>query len=228
VTAVDVVISSFVALLMALTLVGLVRRDRVRFCRSLALYLLTTLVCNQLVTHFPRTFFNRSFWTLKETLYAGLYCAITLELAAFVFAGLPRARRLVFAALAVCCVGTGLIVSAADADMRHGLLLLITACHACAAWLAAILMSAVIYWRLPLHHFHKTVLWGLTIHLSIYAAVLALLAQDWEFRIYATALERPVVVLQLFFWLWAAWRVEPARDLAPQAAAILQPWALRP
>jgi len=92
-------VATLTAMLLGVTLAGLVARDRVRLCRSFAGLLAATLVCNQLITHLPQRFWNSTFWTFKEGLYAGLYCATVLELALLVFAGLPRAKRPLLAAM---------------------------------------------------------------------------------------------------------------------------------
>ncbi len=227
-TPADVGIATLVAALLAETLAGLVVRRRLHLCRSFAGLLAAVLLCNQLITHFPGTFWNSTFWTVKEGLYAGLCCATVLELALLIFAGLPRARRPLLAAIAAVIVTSAAIASTTDVAPESLVNKAIAAFNGAAAWVAAFLVAAVLYYRVPLHPFHRLVLFGLGLHLSLYSMLLAPAAESWEaMRAWVNALGRLSDTATISLWLWAAWRPEPARVLTPEVAAVLQPWGAR-
>jgi hypothetical protein len=228
VTPADVAVASLTAMLLAVTLAGMALRDRVRLCRSFAGLLVSTLVCNQLITHLPTRFWNSTFWTFKESLYAGLYCATVLELALLVFAGLPRARRPLLIAMTSVIVAAAVVVSTADLERVSLVRVVVSAVNGTAAWLAAMLVAAVLFYRVPLHPFHRLILFGLGFHLSLYSTLLGPVVEGWEtMRAHVNALDRLVYVATVTLWLWAAWRPAPAQALTPEAAAVLQPWAAR-
>ncbi|HJS60027.1 MAG TPA: hypothetical protein VKA01_18105 [Vicinamibacteria bacterium] len=227
-TPTDVIVATLTATLLGVTLAGLVARDRVRLCRSFAGLLAATLLCNQLITHLPQRFWNSTFWTFKEGLYAGLYCATVLELALLVFAGLPRAKRPLLAAMTTVILAVAVLVATTDLERTNLVRTVISGFNAAAAWLAAMLVIAVIFYRLPLHPFHRLVLFGIGFHLSLYSMLLGPIADGWSaMRAYVNALDRVVYFVTLSLWLWAAWRREPAQALTGEAAAVLQPWAAR-
>jgi len=210
------------------TLAGLILRRRVHLCWSFAALLVVTLIGNQLQVHVPGIL-TRTFWLTKETIYAGLYCAVVVELAWLIFLGLPRAQRPLLAAMTIVIAAAGMLVSSADVESTSVVRVVIAALNGAAAWLAAILVAAVLYWRVPLHPFHRLLLFGLGFHLSFYSMLLGPIAAGWDaMRAYVNALDRIVYIATVGLWLWAAWRPAPAQALTPATAALLQPWAVRP
>src|SRR5262245_43797505 len=79
----------------AVALVGLVARQRLRLCYTFDLYLFMVLGLDLLVVLWPQRFFHWEYFLAKETVHNILKFAIVLELTALIFAGFPRVRRTV-------------------------------------------------------------------------------------------------------------------------------------
>jgi hypothetical protein len=225
----QIVTMNLVALLLAETLGGLVVRRRARLCRSFAALVAATLTGNLLIQTLPGRFWTWEFWMFKEMLYGALYMATGLELGALLFAGLPRGKRLMFPFLVAVSVAAPLAMHAAS-DLRNETVagVIVATMNAAAAWLFALLMLGCLYYRVPLHPFHRGILTGAALHLSVYSALLGIMGIQGEVaQAYFNALDPAVYAAAVSIWMWAAWRPEGAPILSPQLAALLQPWAAR-
>ena len=130
--------------------------------------------------------------------------------------------------LIVVVVVAAIVVSAADLERVNVVRMVVSALNGAAAWLAAMLVAAVLFYRIPLHPFHRLILFGLGFHLSLYSTLLGPVVEGWDtMRAHVNALDRLVYIATVSLWLWAAWRTAPARALTPEAAAVLRPWAAR-
>ena len=143
--------------------------------------------------------------------------------------GLPRFQRLVLAVVVLISIATPIALRGMQAlDGPTVVGSIVALMNAAAAWLFALLMLACLYFRLPLHPFHRGILSGAALHLSVYSALLGIVGTRGESaRAYFNALDPPVFAAAVSIWMWAAWRPDPAPALSPQLAAVLQPWASR-
>ena len=165
-TSWQILVAHAVKILVMVTLAGIVTRHRARLCWSFVAYLGTMLVGNVLVSLWPDTFFAPWFYLLKLSLYDCLRLAIAVELGYRTFQAFPgarfTARRVVFGLLAVTSMaligvpsglsgGSPALYGAALQEWEPRIM-------TGTIWLMNGLALLVIWYRLPIHAFHKAIL----------------------------------------------------------------------
>ena len=223
--------------LMAALIGGLIARRYYRLCYSIGPYVGATLLADLLILAWPATFFTWTFWTAKTTLIALLRLAIALELGTLIFQAFPGAR-----ATARFTLGLGLLALIAglylpidppppSSSTEHAVSVVAGSLHPRlsngAAVLFAMLWVLVLYYRVPLHPWHLSILAGIVPYLMVFTlAVKAMDTLGW-----GTALsgmwESAAYLLLMAFWNWAVWRKEPPPPADPRTVALLQPWRAR-
>ncbi len=201
-------VADLVALLLGGALLGLIVSGRIWLCRSFALYLGVTLATNRAVAWWPERFFNRQFWTLKESLQAALVIAVAFELADVALAAFPRARTLVRRGIAAVTVLTLLAVSGGLAGGYHAWVDTLTARASLgAAWAMLIVVLATAWYRLPLGPWHRTIALGFVLYQGIYAVLLSTLAgTSWSAFPYVVGLDPAAYAATVGLWAFGAWR----------------------
>src|SRR5262249_4486389 len=146
-------------------------------------YLLLILTCNSLSTFWPETFYTQWFWILKQGLYDAMKMGIAAELAFRVFQAFPTAqataRRVLFALLA----GTALSVvrvphiGGGDSPNAYGAAAMEWEPRVLTGtiWLLNGLALLVIWYRAPLHAYHKAILLGFVPYLLVFTTLLSFL-----------------------------------------------------
>lgn len=219
------------------TFVGLIRRGRVRRVRLFPAYLVVAAVLNAL-TLMGCDFTRRwDYWLGAELALTLLGAAVVAEIAARVFAHLPRARRRLWSVLLLVALATLLAVwrapgVAGESAPTSWLFTMVVevlprlAFGAAVACLATLALMA--RYRIPLDGVHRGVLVGLMLFLMLYAGPTASADTDavGRFVMYHVA---PVAYLAIvIMWGWMAWRRETPDEQYPPAEAEvvrrLQPW----
>jgi hypothetical protein len=228
----QVLVAHAVKVLVLLALAGIVARHRARMCWSFLAYLITTFACNSLISLWPDTFFVSWFWMLKQALYDCLRLAIAVELAYRTFRAFPgaqaTARRLVFAILAV----TSLALIGIPSGLSAGSPALYNAAlqeweprvMTGTIWLMNGLAVLVIWYRVPIHAYHKAILLGFVPFLLVFTTLLRLLQiYGWDVLPLVQSAEPAAFLLLMAWWAHAAWEPEPAPDVSPALLQTLQP-----
>ncbi len=211
------------------TLVGLLARGRYRLCWSFALYLVTLVVVNRLVTWWPATFFTADFWRLKQTLYVLLRLTIAIEITALAFRRFVGVHPLVRGTFLFLLLTTllGLFTipgSGAFADfLGH------TQPRAAVgtAWLFTATTVVAGWYRIPLHAFHRALLAGFVV--SLLLSALLTLPVGWlgfgsMLEHLVSYADQLLACAVMGYWCHAAWRAETVVAVSPALVRELQPW----
>jgi hypothetical protein len=198
-----------------LALAGLVRRDRVRLCWSFSAYLLALGLGNTLVAVWPERFFTSEVWIVQQTVYNALKVAVAIELGLRVFRAFPAAELLARRALLTGMAVTTLLLVAlpAGADYRSFLDHLLPRILQGTIWLLNGLALVIVWYRLPVHPFHKAVLAGFVPYLLIFVTLLNVCRRfdwsEWIYELYSAA-DLTAFLLVNAYWALAAWKPEAA------------------
>jgi hypothetical protein len=238
-----------VQLLTVAILAGLLARRRYRACYSFVLYLLVILVADLLrllgpsrleptAMLFPYLgkagFSSRTFWFFKELMITLLRFAVALELGFRAFRSFPGARStargVLFVLLTVTLVSVILVtpqVSALDPDDRLEQVvgLLQPRVLNGTVWLLTGMAGLILWYRLPVDHFHKAILLGLVPYLLIFAIGLNRIeSYDWKdsARELFNAVYTMAFLLLLAFWAKAAWAPFRAPAQAREPAPVFE------
>ena len=203
----------------------LVYRRKHRYSYAFASYVAVQALVNvmgSLWRAFSRTW---SDWADKETLYGLLRILILFELTALIFRALPRARRRAQALLLLTVLLLAVVLQRShDTTSLYAIARGIAASFSyVTVWGLIALLVMIVWYRLPLHPFHKAILHGLLWLLLVYfGAVYSARAIGGPAAgdIFNTA---QIGILAL--WLCAAWKRDPEWDSGELAVIrYLQPW----
>lgn len=236
-------------LLTVAILAGLVARRRYRVCFSFVLYLLVILAADLLRLLGPSRlepasmlfpylgkagFSSRNFWFVKELMITLLRFAVALELAFRTFRSFPGARStargFLFLLLAVTLVSIVLVtplVSAVDQDDRLEQVVgrLQPRVLNGTVWLLTGIAGLILWYRLPVDHFHKAILIGLVPYLLIFAIGLDRIeSYEWKdsARELFNAVYTTAFLLLLAYWARAAWAPLRAPAQAREPVPLLE------
>jgi hypothetical protein len=229
-TPTQVLIAHAVKILVLLTLAGILARRRWGLCWSFTAYLAVILLCNSLVSFWPERFFTSQFWMVRTALYDALKVAIAVELAYRTFQAFPGARATVRRVLFFLLVGSSLALMAVPWDASYGAAVFEWEPRVLTAiiWLLNALAVVVVWYRVPIHAYHKAILLGFVPYLVIFTIVLRLLRHHGlEINSVIQHAEPAAYMLLMGWWAWAAWEPETAADVSPEVMHILQPWRAR-
>lgn len=235
-TSWQVLVAHAVKILILLTLAGVLARGRARMCWSFVVYLGVVLVSNSLVSFWPARFFDAWFWLVQQALYDALKMAIAVELAFRAFQAFPAARatarRILFALLiltSLALVGVPPGVSGGSPELYAAALLEWEPRVLMGTiWLLNALALLVIWYRVPLHPYHRAILLGFVPYLLVFTTILRMLRHyGWEILPLVQSAEPAAYMLLVGWWCYAAWAPEPAPDVSPAVLQRLQPWRAR-
>ena len=203
---------------MALALVGVVYRRRASRVWSWTLYLSFLFTLQVLTTARPDIFFTWHVWVAKESVAALLAVAILLEITAVSLAAAPAGHRSTTVLLAAVIWATLLFVVTTPGqqwpnkwDNFLGLVAL-PRLNVGIALAYCSVMGAVLFYGVPLRHFEKSLLFGLSAYLLVYVMTLDQLnlffAQiPWvKTTPWGGSLDASVYTAVLAVWVREAWR----------------------
>jgi len=212
---------------LALCLAGVVRRDRFGFSRCFALYLAACLAGNLTVTLWPDVFFTGSWWLVRQMTYNGIRLATAMELVYWTFSAMPgahRAARHVLLAILAATFVSLLLLPDGGGEFSIRFILLPRLLNG-AIWLFVATVGVSLLYRVPLHPWHRAIMTGFAVYLTIFTVLLRLVAlMGWDLLDVLNALEPPAYVVLLGYWTWAAWRTDPVPAVDREVLGVIQPW----
>jgi len=205
--------------LLAATLTGLARTGRYRLWYSFTLCLAVIFAASAAIGLSSR-FHSPSVWKWQELVVDVLRMAMALELALRIFRDFPGARAKLRWVLVLVGAATLVVIAraphGADVWLKHDQ----DAYEAFvsdlqprvlngAVWLFTGIAFLVLWYRLPIHPFHKAVLLSYVPYLLIFTTALKTLgALGWERGWYVRYANQLAYAALVGFWTHAAWRRE--------------------
>jgi len=219
------VVSWTVILLSFVAVGGLVVRRRVGVCWTFVLYIAVSGAADLLMLVWPATFGRMWFWLGKELLIHVVRFALALELTLRTFRAFPAARStargvllmVLMVTLVIVLLGTGQLEPPGEAPALGPLISRVQPGIVNGAiWLLTAIAGLILWYRLPVHPFHKAILVGLVPYLLIYTIALNLLeSRGWGIRTQVNYLHTVAYLLVLGYWAVAAWRPSESPVQAP-------------
>jgi len=209
----------------AIVLAGVLVRGRYRVWWFFALYLAVTLVSTVMLVAWPSRFYTTAFWQGKETALNFIRFAMALELAYRTFRTFPGAFATArWSLLFVLLVTLGTVLFSGG---RHDYQSFLTDVHPRvlngSIWLFTAIAAIVLWYRLPVNPFHKSVILSYVPYLLVFSVCMNLLgsagAAGWERAWPVRYLNQLSYVALTIYWARAAWR---------RAEGPAHPPALRP
>jgi len=196
--------------LAAAILVGLVRRGRYRLSWAFVAYLATYLATSGLMAFAPDVFYTRQFWLYKEAALHALKFGIALELAWRTFRAFPgalsTARSTVFVVLALTLIGVLSVPDSREFESIAGGVQprIVNG----TVWLFTSIAAVILWYRVPVNPFHKTLLIGFVPYLLVFTVALQLFATyGFESLAVVNNYAYPLAYLVVLgYWCVAAWR----------------------
>lgn len=222
-----------VAVLLALgTVGGLVVRHRLGVCYTFVTYLVAVETADLLMLLWPGYFYKQWFWVESQTLVDVLRFAVALELTYRTFRAFPGARGTARVVLFLVLAGTLVLVVAGTHDAASvsggdSLAPVISRVQPRIVngtiWLLTAVGALILWYRLPVHPFHKAILTGFVPYLLVFTTALNLLeTRGWQIREVVNYLHTGAYVALLGYWAWAAWRRAEDPLRAPETEPVLR------
>lgn len=209
-------------------LAGVILRRRYSACVAFLVYLVATIVPAFLFGFWPGRFYTWDNYILNEIVHNLVKFAIALELAyrtcrAFPGAFLTARRVVLFAFLALAVVALGIQTAGlqpSDVQLEWNARVLNGT-----IWLFTALAAVILWYRIPVHAFHKAILVGFVPYLLVFSIGLRALAEWGEGARLLQRVHTLGYLALLGYWNRAAWArtSEPVR--AREAVARGQPEA---
>lgn len=209
-------------LALAIVLAGVLVRGRYRTWCFLALFLAATLVSSVMIMAWPARFYTKGFWQAKETALNFIRFAMALELAYRAFRAFPGALATArWALLFVLTVTFAVVVlSGGGADYQSFLGEIQPRVLNGSIWLFTAIAAIILWYRLPVDHFQKSVLLSYVPFLLIFTVCMNVLGSagraGWE-RAWPVRYGNQLAFVGLMvYWARTAWRrvEEPVRPPA--------------
>ena len=220
-----IAVTAAAVLLASAALAGVTVRRRISVCWTFVLYLGVIAVTDLLMLLWPDRFWQLWFYTGKELVINVLRFALALELTYRTFRAFPSAHATARGVLFVVLLITLAIVFAGTGDLepREGAPALGPVISRVqprvlngAIWIFAVVAGLILWYRLPVHPLHKTILIGYVPYLLVSTVSLNLLeSQGWAIRAHVNHLNTLAFLAVLAYWAVAAWRRAEAPVRAP-------------
>jgi hypothetical protein len=203
---------------LATLLIGLVLRGHLGRCVSFSIYVFAVLAPSLLMTLWPARFYRWEFYSMQEALHAVIKFAIALELTARVFALFPgaiaTARKAILTVLSLTLLAVlalptwqpeyHVVLGEIQPRILNG-----------TTWLLTAIASLVLWYRIPIHPFHKAILLGLTPYLLVFTVgVNAIETLGWGHPL--SRAHTVAYCLLLLYWNHVAWARSETRGPAGQ------------
>jgi hypothetical protein len=212
-------------LLCLVVLGGLAARRKVHVCRLFVPYLGAVALADLLQLVWPDTFYRQWFWLGSQLVIDVLRFALALELTYWTFRAFPSARAtargvllvVLLITLALVFAGTGNLEAPEGAPALGPLISRVQPRVVNGAiWLLAAIAGLILWYRLPVHPFHKAILIGYVPYLLVFTVSLNLIeSYGWDVRAQVNYLHPTAFVAVLAYWAVAAWRRAEAPVQAP-------------
>jgi hypothetical protein len=204
---------------LAIVLAGVLVRVRYRIWWFFTLYLAVTLVSTVMLVAWPGRFYTTAFWQGKETALNFVRFAMALELAYRTFRAFPGALATARWSLLFVLLVTlaGVLFSGGSHDYQSFLSDVHPRVLNGSTWLFTAIAAIVLWYRLPVDAFHKSVLLSYVPYLLVFSVCMNLLgaagSAGWESMWLVRYLNQLSYVVLTIYWAHAAWRraEEPTR-----------------
>jgi hypothetical protein len=195
---------------------GTFARHRYRLWWSFAVYLLAVTLSTALQAFWPERFVTAEFWQFKETAYMVLRFAMAIELGFRTLRHFPGAfaiaRRLIFVVVAVTFIAVfygprgeyPVFLGERLPRVLNG-----------SAWTLITLSAVILWYRIPLLSFQKSILLSYIPYLIISTIVLRQFAVAEFHRPVWQYVNQLTYVALLTFWNYAIWRRDNDMRIAP-------------
>jgi len=218
-TTVQVWIAYVGTLALAIVLAGVLARGRYRTWYFLALFLAAILISSIMIMAWPGRFYTKGFWQGKETALNFIRFAMALELAYRTFRAFPGALATARWALLFVLGVTfaAVVVSGGGAGYENFLGEIQPRVLNGSIWLFTAIAAITLWYRLPVDHFHKSVLLSYVPFLLIFTVCMNVLGSvgpaGWDRAWPVRYLNQLAYVGLMIYWARAAWRgaEEPTR-----------------
>lgn len=213
-----------VILALAAALAGVVVRRRASECWMFPVYLTVVLVCESAVSLWPERFFHWSSYVLRQWTYDVCIFGVAFELARRAFLAFPGARgtaRAVF--LAILAVTAISIFAATPPGTRGNSSFYLTALLTieprllnATIWLFVATARLVIFFNIPVSHWHRAISLGFGAYLVISVTGLNLLRSfGMDLRPYISFWDGSAYLALCAWWATAAWEKSEATEVVP-------------
>jgi hypothetical protein len=204
---------------LAIVMAGVLARGRYRVWWTFAVFVAAVLVTTLMMVVWPQRFFTGTFWERKETALDFMRFAVAIELAYRTFRAFPGALvtarwSLLFVLLVTLA---GVFFSGGSHDYWSFMSDVHPRVLSGSIWLFTAIATIVLWYRLPVHPFHKAVLLSYVPYLLVFSVCVNLIGRagsaGWEGLWAVRYLNQLSYVALTSYWAWAAWRraEEPIR-----------------
>jgi hypothetical protein len=221
-------------LLILAAVVGILFRRRYQICQTFVLYLGAVLVCDLLPIFWPERFYFKLFWLMKEVLINALRFGVALELSFRTFRAFPGARSTARGVVLLLLAVTFVTVVAVSGDSNHSAASPPPTVELIAGrieprllngtiWLFAAIAATILWYRLPVDHFHKAILIGFVPYLLVFTTGLNILdSYGWDLRSSVNVVQVGAYIALMAYWAHAAWLPIADPVQAPERTRALQ------
>ncbi len=209
----DLLVNHAMKLVLIAILVGLFARRRAHLCWSFVAYLVTTLVCNSLMSFWPEQFYRLWFYSLMQDLLQAMKLAVAAELTYRTFRAFPGAAARVRVLLAPVFFVPVLFASKVPPGASYQDIIQIyqPQLQTAVIWIITAITLLIAWYRVPVHAVHRAILIGFAAYLLIFTTLLNVL-RDFGFenlRNFIGVADGYAYILLLGWWAYASW--VPAR-----------------
>lgn len=198
-------------------LAGVIIRRRWRLWYTFALLLLVVAVHDVLVALWPSHFHRNQVWRAKEITLILIRLAMVVEFTARVFRHFPGAMATARSIVVLILGVTFVLAMLVGPDSRHyqgfvGELMprLLNG----TIWLFTSLAILILWYRLPVHWFPKTILLSYVPYLLVFTVAMNALGElGWQRAAWVDRGSTIAYVVLLLSWTWLAWRADPVRPV---------------
>ena len=189
------------------TLPGIIWNGRVRECWSYLGYLLFLTFSAFCVLTWPQTFYRWDWWMAKRAVFDALKAGIAIELALRAVAVFPGAKaRLQVAMVVTLAASTALIATGPGHRDYAAVWTWQPTINSVTIWLFFVTALVVIYYRLPVSVWHRTLVVVFSLKLFFFTVLINILAHaGWRARPWvnvADGLSDVTVSLVVAFFAW--------------------------
>jgi hypothetical protein len=210
-------------------LAGLVVRRRLMLAYAFGGYLTAVLVTDALTALWTKTFLQWKFWVLKELAINLFMLAVAMELTYRTFRAFPGAwstARRAYVVVAMATLGVVIWTPTQGVDAPVPMYAeLVSKVYprllSGAIWLFTGIAFLILWYRIPIEWFHKTILVGFVPYLLVFTVGLNLLdTYGWHVSSKVSYLSSCAFIVVLAYWVYACWHParEPAQPPPPMTA----------
>lgn len=211
------ILAHAIRLLLVAALAGVVVRGWHRRCWAWVAYTVAMIVLGGLMSLWPERFWNGLFWRFSRDVYALFRLLVAVEIAAHVFAAFPRVAaraRILELGLLLTALWPMLWGSRAGFDGFAAWHLILAGTT---VWIFAITALLVSFHNLPVHPWHRAIMVGMTVHLSVFVLLLAML-RAWGYSVERYAPAGWADLALACWWNAVVWARSRARVPVPEGA----------